>query len=239
MNGLALTLLTCVVGACIQAACGFGFGPVSMSVLPYLLPYQQASSVTNLCTCTVSLIILVANYRHVDIKMFMSCSLVAIITAPFAINLSVGAAKGMMMRGLGIALILMALYQMYFSGKIRIKACARNGIIAGFISGMLTGLFSMGSPPAAVYMISAAKDKDAYRATINAQFTFVAIIAVATRYAKGLIGTETFSSFAMCIPALAVGYLIGARIFKRLSAKQIYFAVNVYLILSGIMMFFK
>ena len=236
MGITALTLAVNVFGAIIQAVCGFGYGPFSMSILPYLLPYHTAVASTNLCGCSVAFLIAVTNLRHINAKMFMSCSLVAVITAPLTIYFSVGAARGVLMRSLGAVLILIALYQMYFSGKLRIKPTFVNGMIAGFISGVLSGLFSMGAPPAAVYMLAASENKEEFRATLNAQFALIAIVSSVARYMRGLIDAEIVTIWLIALPALALGYTIGSRIFKKLNSKQVGIAINVYLVLAGLRM---
>ena len=39
----AVAFAVSLIGAVIQAVCGFGYGPLNMSLLPYLFPYAQAA----------------------------------------------------------------------------------------------------------------------------------------------------------------------------------------------------
>lgn len=128
-----------IVGAGIQAVCGFGYGAISMTVMPYLWAYQQAVATSSLCGCSTAVIIAVTNFRYINWKMLIPCAVTGTITAAAAIRFSLGAARGVMMHSLGVLLIAMGFYQLFFNGKITIKPTIRNGIIAGFCSGHYQG----------------------------------------------------------------------------------------------------
>lgn len=228
-----------IVGAGIQAVCGFGYGAISMTVMPYLWAYQQAVATSSLCGCSTAVIIAVTNFRYINWKMLIPCAVTGTITAAAAIRFSLGAARGVMMHSLGVLLIAMGFYQLFFNGKITIKPTIRNGIIAGFCSGALSGLFAMSGPPAAIYMIAAAQTNDEYRATLNAQFSITALASAVARFVNGIIGKEVIIAVTVMLPALAIGSVIGSRVFHKLDAKRLRQLVNAYLIVSGIMMLVK
>lgn len=238
MNTTAVAIATAgaVIGAFVQGICGFGFGPISMSYLPYLWPYQQATAMSSLCGSTTAFLIALTNFRHINLKMFVSCSVTAMIAAPLAVNISMGAAHGVLMRALGLALMALGAYQIFLNGKFTIKPTVVNGMIAGFVSGTMSGLFAMSGPPAAVYMLAASRTKDEYRATLNAQFTATALLTGIVRYVHGYINAEAMTVWALSLPALALGLTFGSRVFRRLDPARVRLLVNAYLIISGITM---
>ena len=68
-----------LVGAVIQAVCGFGYGPVNMSLLPYLFPYAQAVALSGLCGSTTSVLVLASSFRHIRWKTLLPCVVTAIV----------------------------------------------------------------------------------------------------------------------------------------------------------------
>ena len=115
----------------------------------------------------------------------------------------------------------------------------RNGVIAGLIGGTGAGLFSVGGPPVAIYMLASASDNQEYRATLNAHFCFTSGVATIARAINGIITPTTLKLWLMVLAALALGLFLGNKIFNRLDAKKLRMAVYGYLLVSGATMILK
>ena len=102
-----------------------------------------------------------------------------------------------------------------------------------------TGLFSVGGPPVAIYMLASAHDNQEYRATLNAHFCFTSGVATIARAANGIITPTTLKLWLMVLAALALGLFLGNKIFNRLDAKKLRMAVYGYLLISGLTMILK
>ncbi|WOL40483.1 sulfite exporter TauE/SafE family protein [Pyramidobacter sp. YE332] len=136
MNVLTLALLmsSAAAGGIINTVCGFGLGAVAMSVWPYLMPYMQSVSVVTLCGLTIDLLLLSNTYRFISWKKLVPCLICGMIFSSLSVYLSVGAAEKALTRSLGVILIALGVYSVFFSGRIRIKASPFNGCIAGALA---------------------------------------------------------------------------------------------------------
>ena len=65
MSSLVFAGAFCVslIGAVVQSVCGFGYGPLNMSLLPYLMPYQQAVALAGLCGTTTAAMVAFSGWR--------------------------------------------------------------------------------------------------------------------------------------------------------------------------------
>ena len=231
----ALSLL----GAVLQAVCGFGYGPVNMSVLPYLLPYSQAVALSGLSGSTTALFVAIGSWRHINWKMLLPCEISGLAAGVAAVQLSAGAQDVFMVHCLGIALMALGVYSLFFSGKIRIKATFVNGLIAGTAAGLLSGFFAVGGPPMAIYLLEAASNNEEYRATLDTHFCITAIATTSLRWTHGVFTPPVLQAYGLILGALAAGTWIGGKIFRRLDARRLRITVYGYLIVSGALMLLR
>ena len=228
-----------LIGAVIQAVCGFGYGPVNMSLLPYFLPYAQAVALSSLCGSSTALMVAVISWKHISWRKVWPCTLVSIFISGLFVWLSARAADRMMLHLLGGVLIALGLYSLFLNGKIRIKPTLVNGVIAGAISGITSGLFSVGGPPMALYLISATDSNDEYRATLNGHFCINAIATTAVRWYNGVFTAPVLRAYVLLLAALFIGAWLGGKIFHRLDQNKLRKVVYGYLVVSGALLFLK
>ena len=236
---IAAMLVSTVAGGVVASVCGFGFGVVVMAIWPYFLPYAQSVAVSALCGVSTAVMIAIPCWRHINFKTLLPCALAGLVASALSVQLSVGAAHKTMLHALGWVLIAVAIYNIFLGGRIRIKPTLRNGIIAGLIGGTGAGLFSVGGPPVAIYMLSSANDNQEYRATLNAHFCFTSGVSTVMRAVNGIITPTTLKMWLMVLAALALGLFLGNKIFKRLDAKKLRMVVYGYLLVSGATMVLK
>ncbi len=232
-------LASTVCGGVVASVCGFGFGAVAMAAWPYLLPYAQSAAVSVLCSVTQAVMIAFPNRKHINFKTLLPCALTGLVASAAAAQFSVGAAEKIMVRALGLMLIAVSVYSIFFGGKISIRPTPRNGMIAGLVGGTCAGLFTVGGPPVAIYLLSSSADNQEYRATLNAHFCFTSGISTAVRALNGVITATTIRLWLLVVAALALGLFLGDKIFKRLDARKLRVVVYAYLLVSGLTMVFK
>lgn len=228
-----------LLGSVVQAVCGFGYGPLNMSLLPYLLPYAQAVALAGLCGATTAVMVAVSGWRYVNWRKVWPCTVTSVILSGFFVWLSARAADRLMLHLLGGVLIALGVYSLFFSDRIRIRPTLRNGVIAGAISGVTSGLFAVGGPPMALYLIGVADSNDEYRSTLNAHFCVNSLMTTFMRWRTGVFTAQTMRLYALLLAALLIGTWIGGKIFHRLDQKKLRKVVYGYLIVSGLLLFTK
>src|SRR5699024_10521592 len=111
-----------------------------------------------------------------------------VVFSTLAIYLSGGQSDALLKKLLGIVLIGMSIYFLFFSAKIKLNPTLLNSILAGGLGGFLNGMFGMGGPPMVVYLLSVSKSNEEYLGTIQ---TYFAITNLYTIFLRILNGTVT------------------------------------------------
>ncbi len=236
---IALFLLSCMAGALVQATTGFGFGILCMTIFPYILPsYLQATAVSSICVATMSTMVAVRYRKHINFKIILPLFAGYSVASVWSVQYAKAQAEGFMIRLLGIILILVSVYFVFFSEKVRIRPTFLNGVVAGLLGGAGSGMFSIGGPPIVIYLMSAISDKDEYRACSLAYFAIGSWYVSAARWLNGVFDAQTVHLWLMAIAALCAGTYIGNRIFDRINAATLKRLVYCFMAISGVTMLF-
>lgn len=232
-------LVTCVAGAVVQTTTGFGFGILCMAIFPYILPsYLQATAVSSICAATMSSMVAIRCRKQINFKIILPLFIGYSIASVWSIRYAKTQSEGLMVKLLGVVLILVSIYFIFFSGKVRIKPTFINGVAAGLIGGVGSGMFSIGGPPVVIYLMSAISDKDEYRACSLTYFAIGSWYVSAARWLNGVFDAQTVYLWLMAIAALFVGTYIGNLIFDRINAVTLKRLVYCFMAVSGVTMLF-
>ena len=135
---------------------------------------------------------------------------------------------------LGIFLVILSVYFMFFSDKIKIKPTWYSGLIAGCISGVLSGLFSTGGPPMVIYYMQTEKDVKGYLATIQTFFMLAGMLNTVYKAAAGMVTPNVLIFFAVGLVSVIIGTFLGKRIFNKLNAKLLKKCIYGMMAISGV-----
>ena len=231
--------LCSVMGAFLQRVCGFGFGTFVMVFFPYLVAsYGQATALSGIANIGVSLSGALSGRNHIQFKQVILptvCATAAkLICIPIVAALS-GSYTHVMKKVLGVMLVILAVYFIFFSKKIRIKPTPFAGVCAGFLAGVFDGFFAMGGPPAVIYFLALNPySKENYHATIQCYFLFSGLVSLVIRACSGLITGEILYLAVFGIAGMLVGTLCGRYVFGKLSVKNMRFLIYIFMAVSGI-----
>jgi len=156
------------------------------------------------------------------------------VTNFFAIRFAAAHPVDALRRPMGAFLIILAVYFIFFAGKIKIKGTPLAGCVTGCISGIAGGFFQIPGPPAVVYLFSAASSNAAYMATLQTFFFCTGIYANTIRFANGLITCSALTITAPAIAGLAAGTALGAKLFSKLDPAQLRRLVYAVMAASGL-----
>ena len=231
---ILLVMAISLIGSSIQSSTGFGFGVFVMSVLPFFIPYTEALVLTSL-TALVSTTMLVYKHRiYIKFKIVIVPIIAFAVTSTFATVFLMKLSDSMMKQYLGVILILLSCYFLFFSKKIHIKANAVSGATCGGISGVLSALFGMGGPPLALYMLDATKETHEYLANIQCIFLSTLIYISVIRTMNGMVTPEVFKYFVPSLIGVLMGLVLGLRIFKKFNPQTLKTAVYIFMAVIGI-----
>lgn len=232
-----LFLLASFAGSFIQSFCGFGCAIVTMAVFPYFLPgYQLSVTVSSLLALSSNAGNLVKRLNFIRMKLIIAPLIGYFIFSAFAIVYSVGKADSTLKAVLGFVLVLLSLYFMFVKGKIMIRPTFVNGLIAGCLSGVLGGIFSIGGPPLVVYTLAVTESKEEYFATNMAFFAITNIYSAIIRAMNGLITWHVLFLWLIGSVMVFLGVFFGKKIVDKLNAESMRKIIYVFMALSGMIM---
>ena len=232
--------LSTFLGAVLQSVTGFGLGLVVITTLPFFLSsYSLCLALSTVTGFLVALFGAIRMRKFVEWRLMAAPVSTYLLINYFAVRLSSIGPDALLQKLLGGFLFLLSIYFIVAAGKIKIKPTFRNGLIAGGIGGILSGLFGTGGPPIAIYMLAASKDSKGYIANTQLYFACTTLIAIANRYMNGQLTMEVLPFTAVIIAAILLGLFIGSKIFNKLNVETLKKTVYVVIALSGLVLVLK
>lgn len=154
MTVIVSIFLLSIVASLIQRTTGFGFGIFIMTMLPFLMPsYGEGTTLSGLLAITTSAAIVWRLRSYITLQRLWPILLTFIVISTIAIFALTRIEDHILRRILGIALILISIYFMLFSQRIKLPTTKNVQVGAGTLSGLMGGFFGMQGPPAVLYFI--------------------------------------------------------------------------------------
>lgn len=231
----SLVIIITFFASFIQRVSGFGFGIFAMTFLPYIMSaYTEANVLSSMLSMLLSLAVSIRMFRHIHWKNIIFPLIGSMVFTFISVSFMKGQADTLMRLLLGIALILLSLYFLIFSGKVHIRPTWYGGLVAGSLSGILGGLFSMGGPPVVIYYMESEKQPAHYMATIQAYFTISNIYSIGVKVSAGFVTSNVLVCFAIGLVGVVAGLVVGGRVFDKMDGPKIKKAVYIIMALSGV-----
>jgi len=213
---VALVAVAVFASAAIQSTTGFGFALLAVPLMAIVVPAEEAvvlSGAFSLLTASTQAFTQRAHaVRPVAGRMLAG----ALVGAP------VGLAILTVATGRQLRFVLAGVIFLFLALTLRGFALHRAGravdLGAGAIAGVLNTSLSTNGPPIVMALHARAMPPDPFRATIAAVFTGSNVIAVALFTATGRYDADSLVLFAVSLPALGLGYLVGSRFRRRVDA---------------------
>ena len=223
-----------VFASYIQSVTGFGSGIFAMIFLPSVLLYTEANVLSSILSMLISGIVMLVTFRKVHWKNLIFPLIGCLFATYIAVTFIQSQATETVTLLLGILLLALSVYFYFFSEKIKIRPTWYTGLIAGILSGLMEGMFSIGGPPVVIYFLQSEEDSEQYLATISAYFVFSGLISVGTKAAAGFITLNVWICLAVGILGMLVGSFVGKRTREQIRPALIKKAVYCVMAISGI-----
>lgn len=235
-----LLMLLSAGAAFVQRVCGFGFGVFIMTMLPFLCPsYGEATALSGLLAATQSLYVLVFMWRLVSWRklsvILLSCTIFSYIGIHFLSH----ATDSFLNVLLGVVLILLSLFFIFISPRIKVRPTKRLQASMGALSGLMGGLFGMHGPPAVIYFLAVENDKNRYMALCQAYFLLTNCIMTFFRFRSGFLTEFVGCSWLYSCIGVVIGSILGKKLFDYLPTNTIRRVIYIYMIFSGIVIMLK
>ena len=232
---LVLVAVFAALSSFVQRVTGFGFGIVTMTMLPYIMPsYGEATALSGILAACMALIPAVTHRRYVRLGKLLPILLTFLVLSFFSVKLLTVVDGHSLKRWFGVALIVVSIYLFFFSDKVRLKPTMPVQISLGALSGLLGGMFAMQGPPAVVYFMASSESKDEYIAATQWYFVTGNLMMTLFRWQSGFVSHEVLHSALIALPAVALGLWVGAKVYGRLHNDHLRRIVYLFLAVAGV-----
>jgi uncharacterized membrane protein YfcA len=233
-----IVIATAFASSVLQNLFGFGYATLVMSVLPYVIPYHQAAAASTMGIVLLSAVVSLRDRKHIRYHIVWPALGGYLITSVGFIFLAVGTSDAALMKLLGFMLIAVSIYMTFWGNSLRIRPTARNGFLCGALGGAGAGLFAIGGPPIAIYLLSSLETKEEYRASINFYFLVGNSVGSVVRFASGAVPVQFLGWLPFIFCAMLLGSFTGNRAFKVINELTMRRVIYFFIALSGIAMLF-
>jgi uncharacterized membrane protein YfcA len=231
-----LIFLSSFAGSFVQRVCGFGFGIFIMTILPYLMPsYQEATALSGFLSLIQSGLVLISIHKYLNTKNLYVIFLSFCVFSFFAIKFVSVSGDGILKIILGIVLILLAIYFLFFSKNATVKPTLKWQISLGGLSGLMGGLLGMHGPAAVVYFLPSEKSKEHYLAIAQAYFVITNIYMSFFRAEYGFVTSNVGFALLYALPGIFLGIYFGKKVFDKINSQTLKKVIYYYMILAGIL----
>jgi uncharacterized membrane protein YfcA len=211
-----LTGLVVFAAAFTQGVVGFGFGLVTMALLPLFLPERFAIAFVAVYACTVAAQIAWRVRAHIRWSAARPILIGIVLGVPLGVAVVNDANPLTIKAILGITLILYCGWALTFGARTRPRRLNPAwGYLAGALSGIL-GAFNTGGPPAVVYTTVSGWDKDTTTSSLQLTFVLTSIIQLTAFAFTGVLTSDSLLQNLYFLPVMVLGVAVGQFLYQRI-----------------------
>ena len=219
----------------VQRVSGFGFGIFIMTLLPHVMPsYGEATALSGLLASVTSLIIVARMYKHIVWSKLWLILAAFLATSFFAVSMVRMIDSAVLKKALGVILIGVSLYFIFLRQRIKPRATRASQIGLGSLSGLMGVFCGMKGPPAVLYFIEVAKQKEEYIALAQTFFVIGNFMMTVFRWRAGFVTAEVLTDWLWALPTVLLGTWVGSIVFRHLSLDLLRHIVFIYIGISGL-----
>ena len=231
---VGIALIT-MAGGWDQAVTGFGGGIVIMVVLPSLLTVGLAPAVSGTICSPLTWMIAWRYHRFIKPKQIIFPVICYIAASCTAIELSTRIDMERLKPVFGLFLVVLAIYFMVFSDRMKVKGTWLSALVCSAISGFLGGLFGIGGPMLVLYFLAVSKTKEEYLGNINGVFAITTLQQLITRISVGILTWEAIPAILVGMVFVLIGRFWGSRVVDKLDVARMKRGIYIFLIIAGVL----
>jgi uncharacterized protein len=227
---IVLTILFCA--AFIKATLGFGEALLAMPLLTLVLGVQAASPLIGLVGTSLSMLILCATWRSVDLRASWRLVLAAVLGVPIGVwGLAILPAAWVTVC-LGMVLIVASFYNLS-KPSLRTLESPHWAWPFGFAAGILGGAYNTSGPPLVLYGSFRRWTSDQFQATLQSCFLPTSIVKLLGHGIAGLWTAQVLWFYIISLPVVLAAYWLGSRFSRTMPTERFKRLVDVGVVVLG------
>jgi uncharacterized membrane protein YfcA len=219
----------------IRSALGFGEALVAVPLLALAIPVTVAAPVAVLVSITVAAVVVVRDWRLIQLRSAAWLIGATIFGAPLGLLLLAQAPEQTTKAVLGIVIVLVSGYFLIVPRRSALTS-DRFAWLFGFAAGILGGAYGMNGPPLAIYGTLRGWTPDQFRATLQGYFLPASVAVMAGYWYIGLWTPAVTSYYLIALPWIAFAIVAGRWLGRRLDVKTFVVWVHAGLVVIGLIL---
>lgn len=217
----------------LQGLTGFGFGLVSMALLPLLISFRDALVVVAILNLLACLMTFATTFRQFSWRDGAGLVIGSAIGVPIGFYALVHLGSEWLLRGLGLVMCLFAASELFLTRRHPLLFPRSAGLPVGLISGSLGGAFNIGGPPVIAYVYSQPWAKEKMIATLQVVFGVSALLRLYLVHAAGLMTTALVSLAMLSVLPMLLAIFAGGKLLNRVPRELLKMGVFIFLLAIG------
>ena len=228
-----MVLLAVTLGGLVQGTAGFGFGIITVSLIPLVLGFRDSISLMTLLMIGVAILMSVKTRRQFAWDDCQNLLIGILIGVPSGVIIIVMLEEWVLFKLFGLLNICIGLYYFLYNRKRGIPFSDQWAIPLGYLGGVLAGAFNMGGPPMIAFLYSKPWNLDRIKsvlatATLSTSFLRLPFVGV-TMDRPQLVAILFAASLIPIWFSMNAGFSLA----RFLSAARIRTGVHAYLGIMG------
>ncbi len=231
-----IVIVSAILAGALQTISGFGSVVLMMIIFPFFFNMIDSPTLAlsiNMLYCTI---LCVKYRRNIDWKVTIPPTIIYSVVSFVITGLIGGTDLRTLLIVFAIFLILLSLYFLAFSHKVKAAPKPIVGVGCGALAGVAAGLFAIGGPPIAPYFIAATKDHRSYVASMQLMFVVTNIINLAGRMINGIFNWSLWPYIAVGSVCILGGLKLGEYVADKLNPARLRKIVYAFVGISGLVL---
>ncbi len=216
---LAAVLAVVFLAALVRGAFGFGDALLGMPLLALFVPLTFATPLMALVGPTLAVLILVKEWRAMDIRGAGVLIASTIAGIPLGLLVLKYADARIVNLILATVIILFALYNLIRPGLLRLRT-ARSAPLFGLAAGILGAAYNTNGPPVIFYGALRGWPPESFRATLQGYFLPTGSAILIGQGIAGMLRKPVLTTYLYALPALVLAVVLGRAIGSRIPAAK-------------------
>lgn len=226
--------LVSALGAFVQSFAGIGAAVLLMLVLPYFYNIVEAPAICHAICTVLTGVLAWRTHKFARLRLIAIPAIVYSAVCTALIHLIASMNLRILTMAFGFFMVALALYFFLFAKHLRVSGSIPAAVVCSAIAGTCGGLFGVGGPCLALYMVAVTDDEKTYLACLQTIFFLSNFVPTVDRAIRGVFTGKMISLAIVGSIAVLIGQFLGVKIGDRLNPDHTKRIIYVCLAISGL-----
>lgn len=234
MTEYILIFVFAILAGISQGVCGFGCGIVMMILMPEFFPISQSAGIVGLISMALVIMLVIRYRKHIKVRKMILPLIIYAVASAAAISFSSKVDQTLLKRIFGAFLIAITLHH-FFAKNGAENWSTLVSVLAIVVSGVCSGLFSVGGPLMVLYFMAHTDSKEEFLGTTEFLFLFNLVLSTYLRLKNGILLPEHAVPATVGIAGVALGFVAANKIVDHVNGAKLKNIVYIGVGISGVL----